>query len=64
MIEYRTPINFLLHVYMESIPDTARIINAQAEDDYGTIETYLIRLKSKIGEWLLELDSEKESKEK
>lgn len=61
MIKYTIPINFLCHIYSESVPDLANIKVAEAEDDYDTIIQYLFNLRLKIGEWIDELETERES---
>ena len=63
MINHPVPINFLKHVYSESIPDVANILTAQAEDDYDTIINYLYSLRVEIRDWMDELQYEKEAKQ-
>lgn len=58
----QVPINFLRHIYSESVSDIANIMVAEEEDDYGTIITYLSDLQEIIGDWIDELKTEKESK--
>lgn len=62
MINRPAPINFLRHIYSESVPDIANIMVAEAEDDYDTIIKYLFGLRLTIGDWIDELQTEKESK--
>lgn len=62
MINHSTPINFLRHIYSESVQDLATIMVAEAEDDYDTIIQYLSLLRLTIGDWIDELQTEKESK--
>lgn len=57
MIKSSAPINFLRHIYSESIPDIANIMVAEAEDDYDTIINYLSRLQKTIGKWIKELEN-------
>lgn len=63
MINHPVPINFLRHVYSESVTDTANIMVAEAEDDYDTIIKYLSNLREIIGNWIEELETEKKNKE-
>lgn len=62
MINHPAPINFLRHVYSESVSDIANIVVAEAEDDYDTIIKYLSNLREIIGNWIQELETEKERK--
>ena len=64
MINHPVPINFLRHVYSESVPDVANIMVAEAEGNYDTIIQYLFELRLTIGDWIDELQTEKESKMK
>ena len=63
MINHSTPINFLRHVYSESITNIANIMVAEAEDDYDTIVKYLSNLREIIGNWIEELETDKKNKE-
>lgn len=60
MINHPVPINFLRHVYSESVSDIANILVAEAEDDYDTIIQYLFNLRLTIKDWIEELETEKE----
>ena len=62
MINQPAITNFLRHIYSESVPDIANIMVAEAEDDYDTIIKYLFGLRLTIGDWIDELQTEKESK--
>lgn len=62
MINHSIPINFLRHVYSESVTDTANIVVAEAEDDYDTIIQYLFMLRLTINDWMDELQTEKENR--
>ena len=62
MIIHPAPINFLRHIYSESVTDIANIMVAEAEDDYDTIIKYLFMLRLTINDWMDELQTEKESK--
>lgn len=64
MINHPVPINFLRHVYSESVTDTANIVVAEAKDDYDTIIKYLSNLRDIMSDWIEELETEKESKMK
>ena len=64
MINHPVPINFLQHIYSESVTDIANILIAEAEDDYDTIINYLYSLRVQIHDWMDELQDEKESKMK
>ena len=63
MINYSVPINFLRHIYSESVSDIANIMVAEAEDDYDTILNYLFMLRLTIHDWMDELQTEKEKKQ-
>ena len=63
MINHPVPINFLRHVYSESVSDIANIMVAEAEDNYDTIIKYLSNLREIIGNWIEELGTEKKNKE-
>lgn len=62
MINHPVPINFLRHVYSESVKDIANILVAEAEDDYDTIIQYLFMLRLTISDWMDELQTEKENR--
>lgn len=62
MINHPVPINFLRHVYSESVSDIANIMVAEAEDDYDTIIKYLFMLRLTINDWMDELQTEKENR--
>lgn len=64
MINHPVPINFLRHIYSESVSDIANIMVAEAEDDYDTIIKYLSCLREIIGNWIEELEAVKENKKK
>lgn len=63
MINHPVPINFLRHLYSESVTDIANIMVAEAEDDYNTIIKYLSNLREIIGNWIEELETEKKNME-
>lgn len=63
MINHPAPINFLRHIYSESISDIANIMVAEAEDDYDTIIKYFFMLRLTINDWIDELQTEKKNKE-
>ena len=60
MIGNRTPTNFLRHVYSESVTDIANIVTAEAEDKYDVIIGYLHTVRNVCGEWIKDLEKEKE----
>lgn len=62
MINHPIITDFLQHVYSQSVSDIANIMVAEAEDDYDTIIQYLFGLRLTIGDWIDELETEKESK--
>lgn len=62
MINHPVPINFLRHVYSESVTDIANIMVAEAENDYDTIIKYLSNLREIIDRWIQELETEKENR--
>lgn len=64
MINHPIITDFLRQVYSQSVPDIANIMVAEAEDDYNTIIQYLFGLRLTIGDWIDELETEKESKMK
>lgn len=63
MINHSVPINFLRHIYSESVSDLANIMVAEAEDDYDTIIEYLSNLRLTIKDWMNDLQTEKEEKQ-
>lgn len=48
-------INFLKHIYSESVPDIANILVAEAEGDKGTIGKYLMCVRDFIDDQLKKL---------
>lgn len=62
MINHPVPINFLRHVYSESVTDIANIVVAEAKDDYDTIIKYLSNLRDIMGDWIEKLETEKKNK--
>lgn len=57
-------INFLKHIYSESVPDVANILVAEAEEDKETIKNYLMGVRDYIDKLINEIGSEVESKKK
>lgn len=45
-------INFLKHIYSESIPNMANILVAEAENDKETIRNYLLNVREYIDKLL------------
>ena len=48
-------INFLKHVYSESVPDVANLLVAEAEVDVETIKSYLLGTRNYVDKLLKEL---------
>lgn len=53
-----TAINFLKHVYSESVPDIANILVAEAEGDVGMVKDYLLNVRNYIDKLLKEIENE------
>lgn len=51
-------INFLKHVYSESVPDVANLLVAEAEGDVETIKSYLMGVRNYIDKLLNEIENE------
>lgn len=51
-------INFLKHVYSESVPDIANILVAEAEGDNEMVKDYLMNVRNYIDRLLSEIDNE------
>ena len=47
--------NFLKHIFSESIPDLANIVEAEATDNKETLIDYLTSVKRHIGIWIDEI---------
>lgn len=47
--------NFLKHIFSESVPDLANIVEAEATDDKETLIDYLTSVKRHIGIWIDEI---------
>ena len=47
--------NFLKHIFSESIPDLANIVNAEATGDKGMLVDYLKSVKESIDDWIEEI---------
>lgn len=60
MIQNRTPINFLLHVFSEDTTSVANIVVAEAEDDYNHIIAALSAIGNKVQEWITQLEKERD----
>ena len=52
----RTSVNFLTHVYSDSVVDIATLSVAEAEDDLGTIKRYLIGIRDYADEMIKHID--------
>ena len=56
-------INFLKHVYSESVPDVANLLVAEAEGDVETIKSYLLGMRNYVDKLINEIgENEKDSK--
>ena len=53
-------INFLKHVYSESVPDIANILVAEADGDVETIKSYLLGVRNYVDKLINEIESEVE----
>lgn len=50
-----TGTNFLKHIFSESVPDLANIMEAEANDDKETLIDYLKSVKIHIDGWIAEI---------
>ena len=50
--------NFLKHIFSESVPDLANIMEAEATNDKGTLVGYLATVREYIDKWIKELKEE------
>lgn len=62
MIQNRTPINFLKHVFGEDVASVANILVAEAEDNYDHIIAALTAVGNKVQEWIGQLQKERDEK--
>ena len=53
-------INFLKHVYSESVPDVANLLVAEAEGDVENIKSYLLGVRNYVDKLINEIDSQVE----
>lgn len=60
MIQNRTPINFLLHIFSEDVTAIANIVTAEAEDNYEVILGFLEATKDTIELWITQLEKERD----
>lgn len=51
--------NFLKHIFSESVPDLANIMEAEATNDKETLVGYLATVREYIDKWIKELREEK-----
>lgn len=51
-------INFLKHVYSESVPDVANLLVAEAEGDVEMVKDYLLSVRNYIDKLLNEIENE------
>lgn len=54
--------NFLKHIFSESVPDLANIVEAEATDDKETLIDYLTSVKGKIDMWIEQIKDMGEKK--
>lgn len=54
--------NFLKHIFSESVPDLANIVEAEATDDKETLIDYLTSVKSYIEKWIEQIKDMEEQK--
>jgi len=47
--------NFLKHIFSESVPDLANIVEAEATDDKETLVGYLATIREYIDKWIKEI---------
>lgn len=47
--------NFLKHIFSESLPDLANIVEAEATDDRETLVSYLTTIQEYIDKWIKEI---------
>lgn len=47
--------NFLKHIFSESVPDLANIIEAEAEDRKEVLIGYLATIRDYIDKWITEI---------
>lgn len=48
--------NFLKHLFAESIPDLANIVDAEARDDKEILVGYLTTIREYIDKWINEIE--------
>ena len=51
-------INFLKHIYSESVPDIANILVAEADGDVEMVKDYLFNVRNYIDKLLNEIENE------
>ena len=54
--------NFLKHIFSESVPDLANIVEAEATDDKETLIDYLTSVKNCIERWITQIKEFEEEK--
>ena len=57
-MDMKTAINFLKHVYSESVPDVANLLVAEAEGDVKMVKDYLLNVRNYIDKLLNEIENE------
>lgn len=56
-------INFLKHIYSESVPDIANILVAEAEGDFGAVRKYLLSVREYVDKLIYESKKDSEAPE-
>ena len=56
--QIKTALNFLKHVYSESVPDVANLLVAEAEGDVEVIKDYLLNVRNYIDRLLNKIENE------
>ena len=56
--QMKTAINFLKHVYSDSVPDVANLLVAEAEGDVEMVKDYLLNVRNYIDRLLNEIENE------
>lgn len=64
MIQNRTPINFLLHVFDRDVATIACIVVADGEDDYDFILNMFNDLRDTIELWKKDIEKERDEQNK
>ena len=54
--------NFLKHIFSESVPDLANIMEAEATDDKETLIDYLTTVRNCVDRWITQIKELEEDK--